>query len=274
MTRAEPELRPRRGRSRPQVWGPLWSFACGVVSAAPQPSLLLLARLTAAAWITGSLWTRLWPADRADDAPAPLSAAALRPVAIDLWLLGCVALLVNARAMSWLVVGAFLLGAVALLRRRAPAAHLVADLVASAARIAMPGWLGWLAASADRQLAAETAIALSSLAGVGPTLRLYALPLAVWSCFTLVDFSFSAHGGGRGEPRWRGALLLASYLVLALVLADHGRGLVAAAIAMLAATQLPMLGALDHGRRRWYAQAAQPISVLALLSAAAAIALR
>lgn len=272
MTLAEPELRQRRGQGRPHVWGPLWSLACGVISAAPPFSPLLLARLTAAVFVTGTIWTRLWPAQRADEQPEAAARTPLRPLAIQLWLLLALVLLINARAASWLVVAAFLVAASAVLVRRMPGVHLVVDLMGSIARIAMPGWLGWLAASADRQPLPEPSIAWAPWPGLWSALGLYALPLAVWACFTVVDFSFTAHGRGRGEPLWRGPLLLAAYVVLALVLADQGQAVAAAAITMFGATQLPMLGALDHGRRRWYAQAAQPVSILALLAAAVAIA--
>lgn len=272
MTLAEPELRQRRGRGRPHVWGPLWSLVCGAVSAWPVVSPLLLARLTAALFVTGRVWSRLWPSVRDDEAERAPEDRDARSTALDLWLLGSLVLLVNPRAVPWLVVGAFLTAAAAVLRRQAPGAQAAVDLMASVARIAMPGWLGWLAASADRVMPPALVTAMAPLPGMGAALRLYALPLAVWTAFTAVDFAVSAQGRLRGEPRWRGPLLLSAYFLLALVLAAHGRSLTAAFITMLAAVQLPMLGALDHGRRRWYAQAAQLVSVVALLAAAAAVA--
>lgn len=272
MTLAEPELRPRQGRRRPQVWGPIWSLVCGAVSAWPAGSLLLVARLTAALFVTQRVWSRLWPGDREDESERRPEDRDARFRAMDLWLLASLVLLVNSRAVPWLVVGAFLTAGAAILRRRAPGSRAVVDLMASTARIAMPGWLGWLAASADRLLPPAQMLAMSSLSGMGAALRLYALPLAVWTAFTVVDFAVSAQGRRLGEPRWRGPLLLSAYFLLALVLAAQGRSLAAAILTMLAAVQLPMLGALDHGRRRWYAQAAQLVSVVALLVAAVAVA--
>lgn len=264
MTTAPAGPQQRGTRRRPQAWGPTWSLVCAVLAAAPSPDPLLVARLVAGLHLVRGPWARAWDRDGVDARPQEVRPQALGDLAVAV----AIALLISPSNLSLLLVAALVWGTVRLSSGREHLALLRLPLT-SAARIALPGWLGWSLAKVD-----GTVKLLESAAGLESALLPWALagPL-LWVCFSAIDVVTLGPEPSIGRTRWRAGLALAAQTGVVLVLAALGAGLAAGIVALLTLVQLPMMRALSDGRLRWFSQAAQPAKLLTLLVAALALAL-
>lgn len=265
MTTASAGTGPRSQRARPLLWGPAWSLLCAVLAAAPYPGLLLIARLSAALYLVLGPWARLW----SQLAEGKRDQRTARPPVLDYWLALAVAVLIDVATLPLALV-AVLIAALARLGQNKTALAPLGPLLAAVGRIALPGWLGWIVATADRGSLLEVQ-ALSG--GEPPLLPLFIAAPVLWACFSALDLAAGGAGGPAEAGSWRVWLFLAAQSAAVLTLAAHGAGLGAGLLALLALVQVPMLRALGQGRLRWFSQASQPALLAALLVAALSLAL-